>query len=140
MLSTIRNLTKFIKANCKVLHLDQCHYPYQYKPGDEWIESSPAEKVLGTLVDEKLDMTHQCAVAAEKANHTLDCIKSSMASRSREVILPLCSGESPSGVLCPALGSLILEGHGPVKAGSKENHKNSQGLGCNTSPGRKGKR
>jgi len=26
-----------------------------------------------------------------------------LASRSREVILPLCSGETPPGVLCPAL-------------------------------------
>jgi len=58
-----------------------------------WIcgSSSPEEKDLEVPVDEKLNMSWQCELAAQKANHILGCIKTSVASRLREEVLPLYS-------------------------------------------------
>ena len=42
-------------------------------------------------MDRKLDVSQQCVLLAQKTNCTMGCIKRSMASRLREVILPLCS-------------------------------------------------
>jgi len=96
---------KFNKVKCRVLHLGRNNPVYQYRLRADLLESSAVERDLGVLVDDRLTMSQQCVLAVKKANGILGCIKKSVASRSREVLLCLCSSKAPSGVLCPVLGS-----------------------------------
>ena len=64
---------------------------HQYRLGADLPEKSSVEKDLGTLVDNRLATSQQCALVAKKTSGILGCIKKSVASRLREVMLALCS-------------------------------------------------
>jgi len=57
--------------------------------GADLLEFNSVERDLGVLVDDRLTMSQQCALVAKQANGIRRCIKRSVTSRSREVLLPL---------------------------------------------------
>ena len=88
---TDENLKRFNKAKNRMLHMGRGNPRYLYKLREDVPERSPVEKDFRILADEKLDMSQQCALAAWKANYILGCTKREVASREREVIVPLYS-------------------------------------------------
>ncbi|GAB0185391.1 hypothetical protein GRJ2_001004400 [Grus japonensis] len=112
---------KFNKAKCEVLHMGWRNPKHNYSLGGEWIENSPEEKNLGVLVDKKLNMSRQCVLAAQKAN--------SVASRSRDVILPLYSTlVRPPCSTASSSGGPSTDRHGAVGASPEEAMKLIRGL------------
>ncbi|KAK4828106.1 hypothetical protein QYF61_023468, partial [Mycteria americana] len=78
------NCMRFNKAKCKVLHLGHSNPMQCYSLGKGGWKAARRKRTWGHL-----NMSQQCAQVAKKANGILACIKNSMASRTREVILTL---------------------------------------------------
>jgi len=123
------NLVRFNKAKCKVLHLGRGNPHYQYRLGDEGIESSPDKMDLGGLVDEKLDISHKWALATQKANRILQ-EKCGQQVEGGDSAPLLGSGETTPGVLHPGLQPSAQEGHGAVGVGPEEGNKDDPRAGA----------
>ncbi|CAM5120318.1 unnamed protein product [Natator depressus] len=85
-----RNLMRFNK--CRVLHLRWKNPMHCYRLGTKWLGSSSAEKDLGgSYSGRETGYSQQCALVAKKANGILRYISRGIASRSRDVTVPLYS-------------------------------------------------
>lgn len=83
---------KLNEAERKVLHVGRSNPKGKCKVGGGWSDSSPEEKDLGVLADEKLNTIRQWALAARNQSCP-GCIRSET-SRSRMVIL--CPAPGPA--------------------------------------------
>lgn len=76
--------------------------------GSDWVQSNSAEDDLGTLFDDKLDISQLLVLQAKKASYMLGCISKSVGSQQGEVgdYSPLFSvPETMCAVLGPSWGS-----------------------------------
>ncbi|PKU36391.1 hypothetical protein llap_13305 [Limosa lapponica baueri] len=122
---------KFNEGKCEVPHLGWGNPKHKYRLGREWIESNAEKKDLGVFVDEKLNMSQQFALAAQKANCILGCVKRSMAIRSREVTLPLYSTlVRPHLEYCIQLWGPQHKGHGSIGVSPEEGHEDDERAGA----------
>ncbi|KAK4827884.1 LOW QUALITY PROTEIN: hypothetical protein QYF61_022307 [Mycteria americana] len=86
-----KNLMKFNKDKCKVLYLGKHNSGVHHRLGSTQLGRSSVERDPGVLVDNKLNMSEQCAAAAKQANRMLGCINKAITSRDKEVIISLYS-------------------------------------------------
>jgi len=89
------------------------------------LRAALAEEDLGILVGERMDMSQQCTLAAQKDNYLgLHQKKCDQQVEGRGSAPLLRSHETPPGALHPALGFPVQERHEPVRVGPEEGHKN----------------
>lgn len=118
------NLMKFKKGSAKSCTwggttpgTNMCRGPHNWKAA--W-----QERDTGVLVDTTLTMGQKCAPAAKKVNVILGCIRRSVASQSRELILSLYSALVRPYLECSVLcWAPQYKGHGHIGGSPTKGHK-----------------
>jgi len=103
-----RNLMRFNKGKCRVLHLGRNNLMHQYRLGADLLQSSSAERDLGVLV-----VNHKPAVCPGCQEgqwfpgvHQEECGQQDEGGSPPPLLSP---SVAPSGVLCSVLGSPLQE-------------------------------
>ncbi|PKU43623.1 hypothetical protein llap_6081 [Limosa lapponica baueri] len=101
---TNRNLMKFNKGKCEVLHLVRNNSMHHYTLGADQLESSFAKKDLGVLLDKKLNMSNRRTLAEKKGQQLpgLQQVEHCQQVKGGDPSL-LSTGEDTTRVLCPVL-------------------------------------
>lgn len=149
----IHSVTTFCLSNSGVWFSLNINQPGQWGPDNTinylpsfqshllTMETMPSELCINSFSSSSSGIKGLLCVSAEQSRwggcgqgkflpggkkHILSCTQSNMASRLREAIVPLCSHETCSGVLHPALGPPTWEGCGSVRMSPQEGHKDGQ--------------
>ena len=119
----ITNHMKFNK--CHILHLRRRNPGFTYKPGEERLESSPAERDLVVWVGGK-----ESAVCpgSQKSQPCLGVhqVRHSQPVEGGDWPTLLCSGAAPPQALCAVLGASVLAGHQVVQACTQEGNQDGE--------------
>lgn len=100
------------------------HCMSQYRLGFELLERSSAKKVLGVLVDDRLQMSQQGAPAAKKTNGILACIEEySQQVKEGKPLTPSLPWWGYIWNTIPVLGYSVQEGWGTFRQSPVESHK-----------------
>lgn len=75
-----KNLIKFSKDNCKVLHVGKYNPGAQHRIGFTRLEGSSEKGDLGWITS---SLSEECATEAKKANRVQGCISKSITSRDK---------------------------------------------------------
>lgn len=71
---TNKNLKKFNKGKCKVLHLGKHNPGVQHRLASTLPGNSSVKKDLDILVDNKFSVSEQCTPPAKKVSRMLGCV------------------------------------------------------------------
>ena len=123
--------SKSIQLYVLIVHSRRRNVKHLYRLEGAVLESSPAEKDLGVLVYEKLHMSQQSALAAQKADRILGSIRIGVASRDREVIVPPYKVPvRPHLEYCVQVRAPVHERQRAAGEGPEEGHRDDQGAGA----------
>ncbi|PKU46993.1 rna-directed dna polymerase from mobile element jockey-like [Limosa lapponica baueri] len=122
-----KNLMKLKKDRCKVLLLGKYNPGVQHRLGSTRLGSSSMERDLGFLLDNKLNMSEQCAVAADRM---LGHQQGHHQQRQRShypTLLSTC--QATPGMLCSVLVTAMQKRCGQAGEGPEKGHQDDQNTG-----------